>query len=197
MNKRICILFFIPFLILSFTITSFADQSLPKKKQTVLKLYITAKEAYAKWHSKPDKIKILDVRTPEEYIFVGHAPMATNIPVKFLKGSVNPLTIKPVMILNENFVDEAKKKFKETDTILVMCRSGSRSAASVNLLAKAGFKYVYNIVDGFEGDKLSVPGAYQNGKRVINGWKNSGAPWTYKLDRNLVYLPNTSSCKRY
>ena len=189
MKKRICILFFIPFLILSFTITSFADQSLPKKKQTVLKLYITAKEAYAKWHSKPDKIKILDVRTPEEYIFVGHAPMATNIPVKFLKDSVNPLTIKPVMILNENFVDEVKKKFKETDTILVMCRSGARSAASVNLLAKAGFKYVYNIVDGFEGDKLNVPGAYQNGKRIINGWKNSAAPWTYNLDRNLVYLP--------
>jgi rhodanese-related sulfurtransferase len=182
-------LLIITLLFLSFTITSFADQSLPKKKQTVLKLYITAEEAYAKWLADSGNVKILDVRTPGEYIFVGHAPMATNIPLKFFKDSINPLTTKPIMPLNENFVDEVKKKFKESDTILVMCRSGGRSAASVNLLAKAGFKNVYNIVDGFEGDKLDVPGSYKNGKRLINGWKNSGAPWTYKLDRNLIHLP--------
>ena len=28
-------------------------------------------------------MKILDVRTPEEYIFVGHAEMAWNIPLVF------------------------------------------------------------------------------------------------------------------
>jgi 3-mercaptopyruvate sulfurtransferase SseA len=45
---------------------------LPKEKQTVLGLYVTAKEAYEKWQADPEKVKILDVRTPEEYIFVGH-----------------------------------------------------------------------------------------------------------------------------
>ena len=72
---------------------------------------------------------------------------------------------------------------------MIMCRSGARSAVSVNKLAKAGFKNVYNITDGFEGDKLKVPGSYNNGKRLVNGWKNSGAPWTYKLDPKLAYLP--------
>jgi hypothetical protein len=47
---------------------------------------------------------------------------------------------------------------------------------------------VYNIIDGFEGDSLSDPGSYHDGKRIINGWKNSGAPWTCKLERELVYF---------
>ncbi len=189
MKNRLTMALVILVLIFSFAISCFAQQPLPKNKQTVLKLYITSQNAYTKWHVNPDKIKILDVRTPGEYIFVGHAPMAVNIPLKFLNKSVNPLTMKLAMTLNDNFVEDVKKKFKKTDTIFVMCRSGARSAAAVNLLAKDGFKDVYNIIDGFEGDKLMVPGSYQNGKRLINGWKNSGAPWTYKLDRSLVYLP--------
>jgi rhodanese-related sulfurtransferase len=59
----------------------------------------------------------------------------------------------------------------------------------VNTLAKAGFKNVYNIVDGFEGDKLHDPKSYNDGKRIVNGWKNSGSAWTYKLDPELAYLP--------
>lgn len=189
MKKRLFLLLIIPFFILSFSITSFGNSVLPMKKQTVLGLYVTAREAFTKWHADPGKVKILDVRTQGEYIFVGHAPMATNIPLKFLKTDINSKKMKTAMLLNENFVDEIKKKFKITDTILIMCRSGARSAASVNMLAKAGFKHVYNIIDGFEGDTLNISGSYNNGKRLVNGWKNSGASWTYKLDPKLVYLP--------
>ena len=41
---------------------------------------------------------------------------------------------------------------KPDDTLMVMCRSGGRSAMAANALAKAGFKKVYNIIDGMEGD---------------------------------------------
>jgi hypothetical protein len=41
-------------------------ESLPKLKQTVLGLYVTAKEAYEKWLAEPDKVEIIDTRTPEE-----------------------------------------------------------------------------------------------------------------------------------
>ena len=54
---------------------------LPEGKQTVLGLYVTAKEAYEKWQAEPEKVKIIDVRTPEEYLFVGHPTMAWKIPV--------------------------------------------------------------------------------------------------------------------
>ncbi len=189
MRKRIHAFWLIPLLLVGFTAICPADQPLPKEKQTQLNLYITAREAYLKWNGDPEKINILDVRTPAEYVFVGHAPMAVNIPLRFFAGDLNPLTLKPSMPMNPGFVDQVKEKFSPGDTILVMCRSGARSAAAVNLLAKAGFKQAYNIVDGFEGDKLDLPESYLNGKRIINGWINSGAPWTYKLERDRVYKP--------
>ena len=54
---------------------------LPQAKQTALELYITAKEAYEKWQADSDNVIILDVRTPEEYLFVGHPTMAWKIPI--------------------------------------------------------------------------------------------------------------------
>ncbi len=174
-------------LVLCFSSVAFA-KSLPAKKKTVLGLYVTAQQAFAKWHTNSDKIKILDVRTSGEYIFVGHAPMATNIPFKFLTG-VNKSKNKLSMTLNKDFVKEVKKKFKTTDTVFLMCRSGGRSAAAVNMLAKSGFKNLYSVTDGFEGNALKIKSSYNKGKRLVDGWKNSGAAWTYKLNPKLVYVP--------
>ena len=39
----------------------------PKGKQTVLGLYVTAREAYVQYRAAPERVKIIDVRTPEEY----------------------------------------------------------------------------------------------------------------------------------
>jgi rhodanese-related sulfurtransferase len=175
--------------IFSFCFTSFSSgqTSLPEGKQTTLGLYVTAKEAYEKWLADPDNVKILDVRTPEEYIFIGHAPMAFNIPLMFITHRFNENRTRPVMEDNPDFPDLAKAKFKTTDTILVMCRSGGRSARSVNKLAEAGFKNVYTITDGFEGDVVKDTESSYYGKRLKNGWKNAGNPWTYDLDPDLVY----------
>ena len=166
-----------------------ADSNIPGKKQTALKLYLNARQAWEKWSASPGTVHILDVRTQAEYIFIGHPPMAVNIPIRFLGNTLNPITLHPSMPKNDHFIEAVKQRFKENDTILVICRSGSRSAVAVNSMAKAGYRNVYNIVDGFEGDKLKDPDSYQNGKRIINGWKNSGAPWTYQLERELVYNP--------
>ena len=57
------------------------NTNIPKGKQTALGLYVTAKEAWEKWKVEPEKVKILDVRTPEEYLFVGHPTMAWKIPI--------------------------------------------------------------------------------------------------------------------
>jgi len=161
----------------------------PKKKQTDLGLYVTAKEAYAMWQKDPDKVKIIDCRTPEEYMFVGHAPMAVNLPGNLPSYKWDPKEKEYLLAENPKFVALVKKQFKPTDTILVTCRSGGRSAKCVNKLAKAGFKNVYSITDGFEGDKVNDPQSPNHGKRTKNGWKNSGAPWTYDMDLNLMYLP--------
>jgi hypothetical protein len=48
---------------------------------------------------------------------------------------------------------------------------------------------VHNIIDGFEGDKVEDSESIYHGQRMRNGWKNS-APWTYKLNPELVWLPS-------
>ena len=161
---------------------------LPKAKQTTLGLYVTAKEAFEKWQANPDKVKILDVRTPEEYMFIGHAAMAWNIPLLFQtyiwdqeKGH---FSMKP----NTDFMSHVKDVFKLEDIIPVTCRSGGRSAMAVNQLADAGFKTVYNITDGMEGDVVKDAESAFNGQRLKNGWKNSSAPWTYKVDPALMKI---------
>jgi rhodanese-related sulfurtransferase len=71
--------------------------------------------------------------------------------------------------------------------VILICRSGDRSAKAQDRLQAAGFTRVYSIAEGFEGD-TAKDGA-QAGQRTVNGWKNGGLPWTYKLDKNRMYFP--------
>ena len=183
---------FLWLLCIAVTNTAFGQNNkteLPKEKQTTLGLYVTSAEAYQKWKAEPESVKILDVRTPEEYMYIGHAEMAWNIPIFFQtyawdveKGHFN---MKP----NPEFTEQIKATFKPDDIILITCRSGGRSAMAVNHLAAAGFKNVYNITDGMEGDAIKDPESVFNGQRLKNGWKNSGLPWTFKVNIELMKLP--------
>jgi rhodanese-related sulfurtransferase len=168
--------------------------NLPKEKQTSLGLYVTAKEAYEQWRDKPDQVVILDVRTPEEYAFVGHPEMAWNVPLAFVDYSRKNGKTEYGPRMNTEFVDEVKTVAKPADVLLVTCRSGGRSAMAVNLLAAAGFTNVYNIIDGIEGDKVTDTESVFCGKRMKNGWKNS-APWVYDIDPEKIILAEGSSKK--
>jgi rhodanese-related sulfurtransferase len=161
--------------------------SVPEGKKTALGKYILSARAYEKWKANPQGIKILDVRTRGEYVYVGHATMACNIPFRELSGRWDPEKNRYPMPLNPGFVEAVRQQFSPEDTILIMCRSGGRSASACNMLAEHGFRNAYSIIDGFEGDKVTDPASYYYGKRAKNGWKNSGTPWTYDLDRKLIY----------
>jgi rhodanese-related sulfurtransferase len=162
-------------------------QQVPEGKQTSLGLYVTAREAFEMWRADPEGVKILDVRTPEEYLFVGHAEMARNIPIGFVKYQWDADKNQPVLEPNPDFIASAKSRFSATDTLLVTCRSGGRSAVAANALAAAGFKRVFNIIDGMEGDSVNDPASAYHGKRMKNGWKNSGSPWTYEVNPDLLW----------
>ena len=164
--------------------------NLPEGKQTVLGLYVTAQEAYNMWQADPEGVKILDVRTPEEYIFIGHPDMALNLPLLFPKYEWDANRRRYGVEANADFLADAQELFTPDDTLLVMCRSGGRAAMAINMLAEAGYKKVYNIVDGMEGDKVKEPGSLFHGKRMKNGWKNAGLPWTYDIDLDLVWHPH-------
>jgi rhodanese-related sulfurtransferase len=190
MNKKLCAISIAIFLLLAGLSISTAKSTLPKEKQTVLGLYVTAKEAYQMWLADNNKIKILDVRTPEEYIFVGHAPMAQNIPFQLFNYKMAVRYKEPLLMTNPNFITEVGQKYKPSDTILVICRSGNRSAAAVNAMAAAGFKTAYSVTDGFEGDRVQDPSSPFYDKRYKNGWKNSSIPWTDKLNPELIWIPS-------
>jgi len=126
------------FVLLIFALNIYAQ--VPAAKQTKLGLYVTAKEAFKKYQQDKKHVKVLDVRTPAEYIFVGHATMAVNIPYEFLTGvgADGKLTMRT----NNNFIKEVRARFAPTETILLMCRSGHRAAKAINMLSYAGYKSI-------------------------------------------------------
>ena len=167
--------------------------NLPEGKQTVLGLYVTAKEAYEKWKAEPEKVKIIDVRTPEEFLFVGFPTMAWKIPVAAQSyewdAEKKQFPMKSLM----DFAARVQTVAKPGETIMVMCRSGGRSAIAANFLAKAGFKNVYNIIDGMEGDVNGDSESVAQAQPLKDGWKNSGCPWTKKLTPDRMVLPKASN----
>jgi rhodanese-related sulfurtransferase len=169
-----------------------AGSELKKSKRTTLGLYVTAAQAYEMWKSTPDKVKVIDVRTPEEYAFVGHPSMAWNVPLAFVTYQRKEGEFTYKINWNADFVTEVKSIAKPADILLVTCRSGDRSAMAVNKLAAAGFTNAYSITDGFEGDKVTDPGSVFVGKRMRNGWKNS-APWVYTIDPEKIILEEGTS----
>jgi rhodanese-related sulfurtransferase len=169
-----------------------SGEGLAAKKQTTLGFYLTAEEAYKMKAEHADAL-FIDVRTRAEVTFLGMPTSAdANIPYvlaeEYSTWSDKKKSFK--FPPNSDFqmaVDKlvAAKGLKKESRIIVMCRSGSRSAKAANLLAKAGYTNVYTVVDGYEGDKAKEGG--HKGQRVVNGWKNAGLPWSYKLDKKKMY----------
>lgn len=160
--------------------TTVAADTLPEKKRTKAGLYLTAAETAAVLAAREDVI-LLDVRSPEETMFVGYpATGDVNIPFKTVDPAhgYNEKKSSYKMIGNPGFAETVKTYLTGRDVaaVVVMCRSGGRSAQAVDALIEAGVDVpLYSMVDGFEGDKNDA------GKRMVNGWKNAGADWTDKL----------------
>jgi rhodanese-related sulfurtransferase len=158
-------------------------------RQTPWKLYVDSKEAYAMKQEQGDKVLLVDVRDPLEIMFTGFAP-AVDVVVPYKIGNRNKFNPKkPVFLMEDNpdFVEQIGKALevrgldRATTPVLIMCRSGgTRGAPSARKLWGKGYEKVYVVVDGFEGKSLKE-GERKNW-RLVNGWKNSGLPWTYKLD---------------
>jgi rhodanese-related sulfurtransferase len=169
------------------------QSSVPLAKRTKLGQYLTSSETVEFIEKNGPKTLFLDVRTASEVAFVGMPTLAdANVPYmiepEFPAFDSGRSTLK--LENNPDFISEVRRRLNEkgltaNDTLVLICRSGDRSAAAANLLAEAGFKSVYSVVDGFEGD-LAADGP-KAGQRVVNGWKNAGAPWTYKLDKAKMY----------
>jgi rhodanese-related sulfurtransferase len=119
---------------------------------------------------------------------VGHPVGAYNIPIRFLTTKIGKKGY--VEETNSNFGKDLLTRFNpDTDTLIILCRSGNRSCAACNEAIKAGFAEdkVFNMMGGFEGGKNKNKDSLYYGKRWAGGWKLEGLPWTYSMDNNLMY----------
>ena len=135
----------------------------------------------------------VDVRDPIEIMFIGGATQ-THVNVPFMFADRNDWDSKNsrfAMKRNPAFIEQVKKALDErgldfTATIITICRSGSeRGLPSAQYLIDSGFENAYYVDHGFQGDALK-DGA-QKGLRLVNGWQNSGLPWTAKLNADSIF----------
>lgn len=167
--------------------------SVPEIKRTQLGLYLTSAEAHEA--ATKEKLLFVDVRTRAEVNFLGIPTVAdANIPYMEMDNMYLWDEKKGVFKLEQNsgFMTEIEQRLKQKGLdsnakIIVMCRSGDRSAKAADLLAKSGYKNVYSVVDGYEGDVAKE--GDRKGQRAVNGWRNANLPWTYSLSKEKMYLP--------
>ncbi|WP_417227983.1 rhodanese-like domain-containing protein [Amphritea sp.] len=170
-----------------------ADKPEKASAQTTLDLYATATEAWDILQQDSSAI-LIDVRDPIEIKFTGFAS-PTRIHVPWMIADARVWNDKQGwgMVKNPQFVQQVTEQLKQLGAtaetpIIMMCRSGStRSAPAVNVLAEQGYKNVWTVVDGFEGGKLKEGDS--KGVRAANGWRNSGLPWSYKVDPAVAWHP--------
>lgn len=108
---------------------------------------------------------LVDVRTAEERKFVGHVPGSAHVP--WATGTA--------LARNPRFARELAALVARQPlpvAVLLLCRSGKRSALAAQEAAKAGLHNVFNVGEGFEGD---LDEAGQRGH--FNGWRFHGLPW--------------------
>ncbi|WP_410212015.1 rhodanese-like domain-containing protein [Aquirhabdus sp.] len=107
---------------------------------------------------------LVDVRSNEERKFVGHVPAGEH--VAWATGTSlnrNPRFVKEL---------EIKLKNNKEQVVVLLCRSGKRSALAAEAAAKAGFTQVYNILEGFEGELNE-----QQQRGDVGGWRHAALPW--------------------
>ena len=101
----------------------------------------------------------------------------------------SPDQIRPHSLISVIGKRESGKCVSKDTPIILMCRSGgTRGAPSAKQLWGKGYSKVYVVTDGFEGVKIKD--GQQKNWRLVNGWKNSELPWSYKLNKQKMYLKN-------
>lgn len=175
---------------------STAWEQLPEIKRTKLALYLTPQQAYDMKKANPKGVALFDIRTRAEAMYVGwpgdadalvpyveHPEIMTEWDDKRFMYKLEP---------NPDFAPELERRLNEMGLgkdapIILICRSGDRSSKAADRLQMSGYSKVYSVVEGFEGD--AVKEGPKAGQRGVNGWKNAGLPWTYKLDKAKMYFP--------
>ncbi len=114
---------------------------------------------------------LIDVRSNMEFLFVGHPKGAVHIPwIDEPDWEVNPHFVRQVRELMLGGVICGNTE--GCAPILLICRSGKRSLEAGRALTEKGFRDVFNIADGFEGELDD-----EHHRSSTGGWRFEGLPW--------------------
>ena len=106
---------------------------------------------------------LVDVRSAEEFKFVGHVPGSIHVPwATGTNLNRNPRFVREL---------EAKVGGKQA-VVLLLCRSGKRSVLAAQAATQVGFTQVFNVLEGFEGELNEY---LKRG--YADGWRFHGLPW--------------------
>ncbi|MCV2216459.1 rhodanese-like domain-containing protein [Thauera sp. Sel9] len=154
---------------------------------------ISAEETYARIRNAEPDVLFVDVRDPVEIMFVGFTD-AVHVNIPFIlvdRSQWNAERGVFRLYQNPDFAAQIKaeldKRGMGTDAeIITMCRSGSeRGEPSASFLRANGFPNARYVVNGFQG--AAIKDGPQAGFRLMNGWQNSGLPWSPKMNADKVY----------
>ncbi|HEY5720531.1 MAG TPA: rhodanese-like domain-containing protein [Gammaproteobacteria bacterium] len=137
---------------------------------TVKLKHLNPKQAAQVLHDNPRAV-LVDIRSTMEFLFVGHPKGALHIPwMDEPEWTVNPDFVRRVreLMLGGAICDGAEG----CAPIILICRSGKRSIEAGNKLLEAGFREVYNVLEGFEGDLDD-----DHHRSTLGGWRFAGLPW--------------------
>lgn len=107
-------------------------------------------------------VKLVDVRSHAELEFVGRIPNAVEI----------EWAAYPGMKVNPHFLAALEQQVDKESLVMFICRSGTRSHFAAVVAEQAGYNEVYNVLEGFEGDKDT-----SEQRNKLNGWRVNGLPW--------------------
>ena len=125
--------------------------------------HLTPREAWALVQQQPDAL-FVDVRMEIESLYVGRPPGVENIPW-YEYPDLSPAP--------ERFATAVLREAGDTArTVVLICRSGKRSADAGRALEAAGFTDVVNVLHGFEGE---LDDRFH--RSTVSGWRFDGLPW--------------------
>lgn len=177
------------------TAVTLSPNQVPEPKRTEAQHYLLPQEVFDFKTKEAAQTVLVDIRTPSELQFVGYTTMIDgNVPYLTYDYSEWDSKVKEYKReFNSGFVGQVEGLMakmglagKKDTRIILMCRSGDRSARAADLMAKSGYTNVWSAIEGFEGDKAKE--GPTKGQRTVNGWKNANLPWTYTLDKEKAFL---------
>lgn len=167
-----------------------ADAPKDPSRQTSWGLYVDSREAYQmKTGEHGQEMLLVDVRDPIEIMFTGFTEVV-DINIPFMSSNRQKWNEKKnvfAMEINPAFETQiakalADRKLSKNSPIILMCRSGGeRGAPSAKALEGKDYTQVFVVTDGFEGE--AIKDGDKKNWRLLNGWKNSGLPWGYSLNK--------------